>query len=158
MSTPTVTINPNLNGQFAIISTSLKVKPIYELCAKMPGYYGLNPTLIILTAINSLSISNPAVLELNLHSMITDIQAVAAGNLTKLDPFHEQDIATAVIQLWQELTNQFTMLQLWSSDGRAFWKFYCFIGYDIVLRYTGGREDELRAIPNSGSPIINGVH
>jgi hypothetical protein len=158
MSTPSVSINPYMQQQFAILPTTLIVKPVYELIAKMPGYYGINPTMIVLTAINSLSIINPAVLEYHLHEFMKDVQATAAGNLTKLDPAHEQELAKAIIVLWHSLTNLFTQLQLWSDNGTSFWKFYSFTNYDIIMRYTGAREDELRVSSGPGGPIPNSVH
>lgn len=153
MTNPTVSFNPNMNcNGFAILPSTRFIKPVYEALAKMPGFYGLNPTHVILVAINSLAIHNPAILEFNLHQLMQDVQATAAGNLTKLDPSHEEEIAKTVILLWSELTNLFTTLQLWSSNGMSYWKFYAFTNYDIILRYTGAREDELRANPGGASP------
>lgn len=158
MTTPSVTINPFNPNQFAIIPTTAIVKPMYEVVARMPAYYGINPTLIVMTAINSLSLINPAVLEFSLHEFMKDVQATAAGNLTKLDLAHEQELAQEIIVLWHSLTNLFTTLQLWHENGSAYWKFYAFSGYDIIIRYTGAREDELRVSSGPGGQIPNSVH
>lgn len=151
---------PNQNNGFrpyAILATTVTVKHLYEVVAKLPAYYGLNPTLIVMTAINSLSIKNPAVLEYWLTQLMTDIEMTAAGNLTKLDKHHEQEIAMLIINLWQTLTEMFTRLQLWDSQGVSYWKFHAFTNYDIILRYTGEREDELRAVPDPGSSTTHNV-
>lgn len=156
---PTICINPHHPNQlpFAILPTHAPVKHLFEFIAKLPPQYGISPTTVVLTAVNSLSIKNPAILEYWLTQFFADIEQVAAGNLTKLDKHHENEIALALINLWQHLTSMFTQLQLWDASGVSYWKFHAFTNYDIILRYTGGREDELRAVPDTGSPTTHSV-
>lgn len=156
---PTIAIDPNHPNRlpYAILPTHGTVKRLFEFIAKLPPYYGINPTAMVMTAVNSLSIKNPAVLEYWITQFMTDIEQTAAGNLTKLDPSHEQEIAQSLINMWMTLTEMFTRLQLWDAQGISYWKFHAFTNYDIILRYTGGREDELRAVPNTGSSATRSV-
>lgn len=156
---PTIAIDPHHPNRlpYAILPTHGLIQRLFEVVARLPNYYGLNPTLIVMTAVNSLSIKNTAILEYMLTELMSDIEQTAAGNLTKLDKNHENEIAMIVINLWQTLTEMFTRLQLWDAKGISYWKFHAFTNYDIILRYTGGREDELRAVPNTGSSATRSV-
>lgn len=145
-----MSINP---GQIVILPTTKVVRPIYELVAKLPPFYEINPAVLISVAINSLSLINGGVLEVLLEQFLKEIETAAWNNSNALlSPAHEQEIAMAVINMYQELSRLFTNHQLWHGAGVSYWKFYRFLEYDIMLVYQGQRIDEIRSSPTGTSP------
>lgn len=142
-------------GTLLLLPTTNEVMRIYSLVRQLPPYYEVNVTYMVMTAINSMSAVNGGVLELLIDEFIRSIQVNAWNNgQALLDKQHEQDLALAIIAFYTYLNEIYTNHGLWDGPGISYWNFFRFVNYDMLIKYNGTRQDEVRPHPiepSSGS-------
>lgn len=145
-------------GTLLLLPTTSEVMRIYELVRRLPPYYEVNVTYMVMTAINSMSAVNGGVLELLIDEFIKSIQLNAwnSGNAL-LDPLHEQELALAIIGFYTFLNELYTKHGLWDGPGISYWNFFRFVNYDMLIKYNGTRQDEVRPCPTEPGSGLGGL-